>query len=70
MLKALFTSADIQNALNRHKISLENEIIERVAYVGETFINNARNNGDYKDQTGNLRSSIGYYIVFNGQIDF
>lgn len=42
---------------------MDNAIMSRFIYVGETFVNNARRNGDYKDQTGNLRSSI-CYVVF------
>jgi hypothetical protein len=34
--------------------------------VGETFINEAREQRTYKDRTGNLRSSIGYAIGLNG----
>lgn len=36
--------------------------------VGEQCIIEARNNGSYEDQTGNLRSSIGYAVLMNGQI--
>lgn len=44
--------------------------IERMfGKVGEGFINDARLEGDYKDQTGNLRSSIGYGIGLNGQTE-
>jgi hypothetical protein len=41
-------------------------ILLRMEQVGETFVNNARNNGSYTDRTGNLRSSVGYVILFNG----
>lgn len=37
-------------------------------YVGEQCIIEARNNGSYEDQTGNLRSSIGYAVLMNGQV--
>ena len=37
-------------------------------YIGEMCVNEARNNGDYIDQTGNLRSSIGYVVVRDGSI--
>lgn len=45
-----------------------NAIIEMLKYVGETCITHARDNGDYIDRTGNLRSSIGYLIVRDGVI--
>ncbi len=36
--------------------------------VGEQFVNDARNTQTYQDQTGNLRSSIGYIIAKDGII--
>jgi len=35
--------------------------------VGEQFVNNARNLRTYEDQTGDLRSSLGYIIAKDGQ---
>lgn len=43
-------------------------IINKFCYVGEQCIVEARDNGDYTDQTGNLRSSIGYAVLWNGKI--
>jgi hypothetical protein len=43
-------------------------IINTFAYVGESCVTEARDNGSYIDQTGNLRSSIGYAVVVDGQI--
>lgn len=43
-------------------------IINTFCYVGEQCIIEARDNGDYTDQTGNLRSSIGYAVLWNGKI--
>ena len=42
--------------------------IRTLAYVGEQCINDGRLKGSYMDRTGNLRSSIGYAIVDDGQI--
>lgn len=39
-----------------------------LCYVGEQCITEARNGGSYEDQTGNLRSSIGYAVLMNGQV--
>lgn len=36
--------------------------------VGEQCIIEARNGGTYTDQSGNLRSSIGYAVLMNGQV--
>jgi hypothetical protein len=35
--------------------------------IGESFVTEARNTETYKDRTGNLRSSIGYIILHNGE---
>jgi len=43
-------------------------IIRNLCYVGEKCINEARTNGGYKDQTGNLRSSVGYVVVADGNV--
>ena len=42
--------------------------INVLEYVGEQCVIEARENGNYKDQTGNLRSSISYAIVEDGKI--
>ena len=48
--------------------SMINDIVRVLRYCGEMAVNEARNNGNYKDQTGNLRNSIGYVIAINGKI--
>lgn len=42
--------------------------VERLFYIGESAVNEARKNGDYLDHTGNLRSSIGYVVLNNGKV--
>lgn len=46
----------------------ERVIIRRLSYAGEMCVIQAREHGSYTDRSGNLRSSIGYVIVRNGQI--
>ena len=43
-------------------------IINVFCIAGESCITKARNEGSYQDQTGNLRSSIGYVVLNNGRI--
>lgn len=43
-------------------------VVRNLAYIGEKCVNAARSTDSYKDQTGNLRSSIGYVIVEDGNI--
>lgn len=61
-----FNKADIKIALNEKKELIRQAIILRLQRIGEQFIKNARENGTYKDRTGNLRNSIGYVILENG----
>jgi len=63
-----FREDDIDRRVDRFTISIEQRIIWTLAMVGEKFVNNARSTRTYKDQTGNLRSSIGYIIAWDGNI--
>lgn len=47
--------------------TIEN-VLNRLQYIGERCIKIARENGDYNDITGNLRSSIGYVVLYNGSV--
>jgi len=49
------------------KLMIE-KIIRVLRYVGELAVNEARLNGNYKDYTANLRSSIGFVITIGGKI--
>lgn len=44
------------------------EVCYYLERIGEACVDSAKLNGSYTDQTGNLRSSIGYCVVNNGQI--
>ena len=63
-----FSQGDIDGRINRFTVSIEQRIIWTLAMVGENFVNEARSLRTYKDQTGNLRSSIGYIIARDGNI--
>lgn len=51
---------------------IESDIFKIMQYVGEKFIRDARlmskAEGGFGDDTGNLRASIGYFILENGNI--
>lgn len=55
------------------KPTMESKIVRQLSYIGEYLCNHARNvtpsraSGGFDDQTGNLRSSIGYAIFKNGE---
>lgn len=63
-----------KNVVNRELDKIPkrlHELIERnLRYVGEACVNQARgyNLGTYTDQTGNLRSSVGYVLAYRGKV--
>jgi len=61
-----FTRADVKAEIERKMKAYRNAIVNRFRQAGEKFVTLARLNGEYIDQTGNLRSSIGYIILYNG----
>lgn len=67
-LRALTNSTQIQKSIEKAKAIMHKKVINVLARIGEMGVNYARKNGSYKDQTGNLRSSIGYLIVHNGRV--
>ncbi|MCQ2058673.1 MAG: hypothetical protein MJY71_02450 [Bacteroidaceae bacterium] len=48
--------------------NVEAALIRELSAIGEQVVNTARESGSYTDQTGNLRSSVGYVIVKDGQV--
>jgi len=68
MIKPNFTQADIQKYFDDAEERIEAAILHQLRYVAVGFVANARKNGMYQDQTGNLRNSVGYIILKNGQI--
>lgn len=53
---------------NAAKENAKNAIVGVLTEVGLLCITEARDNGNYEDQTGNLRSSIGFAVVVDGKI--
>ncbi|MBS9774583.1 MAG: hypothetical protein KGV59_05435 [Tenacibaculum sp.] len=67
-LKALFNMSQVENVLQHFQEEVDNKVIEIFQYMGEEFVNKARDLRTYVDDTGNLRSSIGYIILNNGKV--
>ena len=42
--------------------------IQAYLYLGENVVSHAKQSVGFMDQTGNLRSSIGYVLFVNGQV--
>lgn len=67
-VKANFDWNGIDKYLEDRRKLLENLILRNLNYLGMKCVTYAKSLDTYKDQTGNLRNSIGYVIVRNGQI--
>lgn len=65
-IKAMFGMKSVMKVFDDVIEGHKEKMIEVLQYEGEAFVNRARTNNTYWDETGNLRSSIGYVIVFNG----
>lgn len=67
-IKRVTPDSAVKDYINRRLQMMKSVMIENLAYVGEVALRQARTGHRYKDQTGNLTSSIGYCIVDNGRI--
>lgn len=64
----LFTPNYIQNIFKDYVTERVNKEIAILIRIGEEFVNKARSKGEYMDQTGNLRSSVGYILIRDGKV--
>lgn len=53
--------------IDKEVANLTQSIIETLSYIGERAVSIARKQGNYDNITGNLRSSIGYVVLHDGQ---
>lgn len=63
----MFGSGEFERFFKVFEEKTEKKIIKLLQYVGEAAVKAARENGNYFDQTGNLRSSIGYVVIKEGK---
>jgi len=66
-LKPIFTQAQVKRWIDRFGDRAEEKMIKALQQTGEYFVTRARETGNYNNDTGNLRSSIGYVIARDGQ---
>lgn len=59
---------ELEESMSAELEKVRRQIIRELSIIGERCINEARLKGSYTDHTGNLRSSVGYVIVEDGQI--
>lgn len=70
-IKSTFNTSIIKDYLSACSELAENYIYQAFAYLGEQCVNKVRDRSaeeSWIDQTGNLRSSIGYIITRNGKV--
>jgi hypothetical protein len=67
MIKPNFKVNEIMKGVEAKIKKLEKALLLRFQLAGERFVKNARENANFKDRTGNLRSSIGYVVLINGE---
>jgi hypothetical protein len=57
----------IRDSINVKMNDLYKVLLTQLAYIGEEAVKIAREKGSYMDVTGNLRSSIGYCVLADGE---
>lgn len=68
-IEAQFTKEEVQERLDALLEQIQKYQIRRLQMLGEMCVNHARSvpkSQGFEDQTGNLRSSIGYAVFVNG----
>lgn len=68
-IRANFTQADVERRFRKFLEEAEKKQIERMQYLGEACVKHAKlipPSSGFTDQTGNLRSSIGYAVFKDG----
>ena len=61
-------SSEVGAYFDNRVAQLRQVLLNNLIYVGESAVREARENHRYKDQTGNLTSSIGYCVLDNGSV--
>ena len=67
-LKQLTPMQEIDDYIEQQMKRINDALVYNLKYVGEQCLNAARQSQAYRDQTGNLRSSVGYVLAMDGKI--
>ena len=67
-IKRLTPTTEIDRYITGRVEAIKRALVYNLCAVGEQVLNAARLTNSYKDQTGNLRSSIGYVVAVDGEI--
>lgn len=68
MIRPKFTSVDVHQMMKKKIDQFGKDAIVYLTKLGEECVRQAVESGSYTDQSGHLRSSIGYLIVDHGKI--
>jgi len=63
-----FTMGDINRRIDKFHQAKVRKCFEVLSYVGIECVKFAKKHHGYMDQTGNLTSSIGYAVIYDGEI--
>lgn len=63
-----FSRGDIERRLLKFMDTVDKKLIQRLQYLGELCVKEARLNHTYTDQSGNLTASIGYVVFKDGKV--
>ena len=67
-IKNLTPEGAISEFIGQQVERVTSALIYNLCAVGEQVLNQARSTNSYKDQTGTLRSSIGYVVAVDGEV--
>lgn len=68
MIKANFTPANTKKFFIQFRKNVHAAIIDRLNYIGEASVSDAKLLSTFKDDTGNLRNSMCYVTLHDGKI--
>ncbi|AUD00937.1 hypothetical protein [Spirosoma pollinicola] len=63
-----FSRNDIHSVIQKKLQTWEKAVLNTLFYLGEQCVNIGRSTNTYRDQTGNLRNSIGYLVLKYGVV--
>lgn len=66
--KANFTHKQVHSTFAEYSLRIHRAMVTMLQYIGEECVAIAREQGTYNDRTGNLRNSIGYVLMRNGDL--
>lgn len=67
-IRQVTPNSEVNSYIERRLEIWRQLLIRNFSYIGEQVLNAARSTDSYKDQTGNLRSSLGYVVAVDGRV--